>query len=148
MLETGVSKSYMSKTFYLNSPSLHSLPTFVLRMKNILVGNGVYVGVLLVILVVIDIHRYRFELYTLASEMHDNVDIVIGITDAHDIEGIISTKYLCLHFLRRLIPFFPTTEVFFRPKVQRFIKLAVSFIDEISGLAMFKVLYHKSGLLM
>ena len=40
LLDMGASKSFMSKTFYLNSPSLHTLPMFVLRMKNSLVANG------------------------------------------------------------------------------------------------------------
>ena len=51
----------MSKTFCWNSPSLHSLPKFVLKTKNILVGNDQYAGVLFVILGVIDLHGYRFE---------------------------------------------------------------------------------------
>ena len=48
-------------------------------MKNILVGNGQYIGVLFVIPVVIDLHRHRLEVCTLVSEIHDNVDMVMGI---------------------------------------------------------------------
>ena len=29
--------------------------------------------------VVIDLHRHRFEVYTLASEIHDNVDMVMEL---------------------------------------------------------------------
>ena len=43
-------KLFMSITFYLNSPSSHSLPKFISRTKNILIGNGQYIGVLFVIL--------------------------------------------------------------------------------------------------
>ena len=39
----------MSKPFYLNGPPLHSLPKFVSKTNNILVGNGQYIGVLFVI---------------------------------------------------------------------------------------------------
>ena len=42
-------------------------------------GNGQYAGVLFVIPVVIDIHGHRFEIYTLVSEIHENVDLVLGI---------------------------------------------------------------------
>ena len=42
------------------------------------VGNGQYVGVLFVIPVIIDIHRHRFEIYTLVSEIHKNVDFGSG----------------------------------------------------------------------
>ena len=54
LLDMGAGKSFMSKTFYLNCPSLHSLPKFVSRTKNILVGNSPYIGVLFVIPVVIN----------------------------------------------------------------------------------------------
>ena len=40
LLDTGAIKSFVSKTFYLNSSSLHSLPKFVSRTSNILVGSG------------------------------------------------------------------------------------------------------------
>ena len=70
LLDTGTNKSFMSKTSHLNCPSLHSLPRFVLRTKNILVGNAEYIGVLFVILVIIDLNGYRFELHTLVSEIH------------------------------------------------------------------------------
>ena len=39
LLETGGSKSFMSKMFHLNCPSLHSLPMFVSKTRSILVGN-------------------------------------------------------------------------------------------------------------
>ena len=50
----------MCKTFCLNCPSLHSLPTFVSKTKNILGGNGQYIGVQFVIPVM-----NRFEVHTL-----------------------------------------------------------------------------------
>ena len=94
LLDAGASKPFISKTFYLNCPSLHSLPKFVLRTKNILVGNGQYVGVLFVILVVIDLHGYRFEVYTSIAEIHDNVDMVMGIKNVYEIQGVISTSVM------------------------------------------------------
>ena len=32
-----------------------------------------------VIPVIVDIHGHRFEIYTLVSEIHENVDLVLGI---------------------------------------------------------------------
>ena len=48
-------------------------------MQRIQVGNGQYASVLFVIPVIIDIHRHRFEIFTLVSEIHDNVDLVMGM---------------------------------------------------------------------
>ena len=67
----GVSKSFMSKTFYLNCPSLH-LYQNLCQGQNILDDNGQYVCVLFVIPVMINLHGDRFEMHTLDSEIHDN----------------------------------------------------------------------------
>ena len=79
LLDMGVSKSFMSKTFHLNCPSLHSLPKFVFRTKNIFVGNGQYVGVLFLSLLCLMVHEHMLKVYTLVSEINDNLDIIMGI---------------------------------------------------------------------
>ena len=40
LLDTGASKSFMSKSFYMECKSLHSLPKFASKMQRIQVGNG------------------------------------------------------------------------------------------------------------
>ena len=47
LLDTGASKSYMSKSYYLRCKSLHNLPKFASNTQRIQVGSGQYVGVLL-----------------------------------------------------------------------------------------------------
>ena len=79
LLDTGTSKSYMSKSFYLRCNTLHALPKFASNTQGIQVGNGQYVGVLFVIPVIVDVHGHTFELFTLVSEIHENVDLVLGI---------------------------------------------------------------------
>ena len=71
LLDTGVSKSLMSKSFYMQCKSLHSLPKFASRMQRIWVGNGQCVSVIFIIPVIVDIHGHRFEIYTLVSEIHE-----------------------------------------------------------------------------
>ena len=48
-------------------------------MQRVQVGNGQYIAVLFVILVIVEIHGHRFEVFTLVSEIHDNVDLVLGM---------------------------------------------------------------------
>ena len=79
VLDTGVSKSFMSKSFYMQCKSLHSLPNFASRTQRIQVGNGQCVSVLFIIPAIVDIHGHRFDIYTLVSEIHKNVDLVLGI---------------------------------------------------------------------
>ena len=46
-------------------------------------------AVLFVILAVIDVYGHRFEVFTLVSEIHDNVDLVLGMKNVFELEGII-----------------------------------------------------------
>ena len=78
LLDTGASKSFMSKSYYMHCKSLHSLPKFASKTQSIQIGNGQFVSVLFIIPVIIDIYRHRFEIYTLVSEIHENVDLVLG----------------------------------------------------------------------
>ena len=64
----------MSKSFYMHCKSLHALPKFASKTQGIQVGNGQFASVLFIIPVIIDVHRHRFKIYTLVSEIHENVD--------------------------------------------------------------------------
>ena len=72
LIDTGASKSYMSKSYYMRCKSLHALAKFSSTTQRIQVGNGQYVAALFVIPVIIDIYGHRFEVFTLVSEIHDN----------------------------------------------------------------------------
>ena len=79
LLDTGASKSIMSKSFYMQCKSLQTLPKFTSTMQRIQVENCQCIGVLFIIPVIVDIHRHRFEIYILVSGFHENVDLVLGI---------------------------------------------------------------------
>ena len=76
LLDRGASKSFMSKSFYMHCKSLHSLPKFAFKTQRIQVGNAQFISVLFVIPVIIEVHGHRFKIYTLVSEIHENVDLV------------------------------------------------------------------------
>ena len=90
-VNTGASKSFMSKSYNMHCKSLHSLPKFTSKTQRIQVGNGQFVSVLFIIPVIIDIHGHRFEIYTLASEIHENEDLVLGIKNVVELEGVIKS---------------------------------------------------------
>ena len=79
LLDTGASKLFMSKSHYLWCKSLHSLPKSAPKTQRIQAGNGQFISVLFVMPIVIDIHGHRFEIFTLVSEIHEHIDLVIGI---------------------------------------------------------------------
>ena len=143
LLDTGATKSYMSKSYYLQCKTLHALPKFSSNTQRIQVGNGQYVSVLFVIPVIIDIHGHRFEIFTLVSEINDNVDLVMGMKNIFELEGVIDSRESCFSFLSRSIPFFPVTTVEIAPASQKMIMVDTPFIKELSGMAMVKILDMK-----
>ena len=140
LLDNRSSKSFMSKSHYLCRKSLHSLPKFTLKTQRIQVDNGQYVSILFIIPIIIDIHSHRFEIYTLISKMHENLDRVLGIKNVFELEGVINSQECCISFLNRAIPIFPKGETVLKPKEQKLIKIEAPVLDEISGLAIIKLL--------
>ena len=61
------------------------------KTQRIPVRNGQFVSVLLIIPIVIDIHVHRLEIFTLVSEIHEHVDLVFGIKNIFELDGIINS---------------------------------------------------------
>ena len=86
------------------------------------------------------IQKHRFEIFTLVSEIHENVDLVIGIKNLFELEGVIDSQDSCVSFLNRSIPFLPREKVSVKPKEQKLVVLEAPFVEEISGMAITKML--------
>ena len=121
LLDTGASKSYMSKSYYLKCKSLHKLPKFTSKTQRIQVGNGQYVGVLFLIPVIVEINNHRLEVFTLISEIFDNIDMILGIRNLFELEGVIDTTESSFRFLSRSIPIFPREQVIVKPGEKKLI---------------------------
>ena len=145
LLDTGASKSFMSKSFYMHCKSLHTLPKFAAAMQKIQVGNGQCVSVLFVIPVIIEVHNHRFEIYTLVSEIHENVDLVLGIKNIFRLEGVINSRDCRFEFLNRSVPIYPEKEIILKPDEQKLVKVKASFVEKISGLAIIKIIDGKTN---
>ena len=108
-------------------------------MQRIQVGNGQCVGILFIIPVIVDIDGHRFEIYTLVSEIHENVDLVLGIKNVFELEDVINSKDCWFEFLNRSLPIYPEKEVILKPDEQKLVKVKATFVEEISGLAIIKI---------
>ena len=95
---------------------------------------------LFIIPVIIDVYGHRFEIYTLVSEIHENVDLVLGIKNVFELEGVINSRDCCFKFLNRSVPTLPESCTILKPNEQKLIKVKAPFIDNISGLAIVKML--------
>ena len=113
----------MSKSHYLWCKSLHLLLKVASKTQRIQVGNGQLIGLLFITVIVIDIHGHRFKIFTLVSEIPENLDLVFGIKNIFELQSIINSHESCFSFLNKLIPFFPKEQTVLKPKEQRLIKI-------------------------
>ena len=89
---------------------------------------------------IIEVHGHRFKIFTLVSEIHDNVDLVMGMKNIFELECVFDSRDSCFSFLSRSIPFFPVTTVKIMPKTQGMVIIEVPFVKELSGMATVKIL--------
>ena len=77
---------------------------------------------------------------TLVSEIHENVDLVLGIKNVFELEDVINSRDCCFKFLNRSVPIFPEKNVILKPNEQKLVKVKVPFVDKISGMAIVKIM--------
>ena len=80
-------------------------------------------SILFVIPIIVDIHGHRFEVYTQVSEIHKNVDLVLGIKNVFELEGVINLWECCFSFLNRSIPQIPKEKIILKPKEQKLVTI-------------------------
>ena len=93
--------------------------------------------------VIIDIHGHRFEIFILVSKIHKNVGLVMGMKNIFELEGMIDSRDSCFSFLSRSIPIFPVSSVEITPKTQKMVVIEAPFVEELSGMAIVKILDMK-----
>ena len=68
LIDTGVTHSYLSKSFYDTNPYLHKFPKIKLKASRIFVGNGEWVPALFIIPMCFSIENHAFEVYVAGPE--------------------------------------------------------------------------------
>ena len=81
-----------------------------------------------------------FEIYTLVSEIHENVDLVLGIKNAFELEGVINSRDCQFEFLNRSVPVYPEKEIILKLDEQKLVRVKAPFVDEILGMAIIKII--------
>ena len=142
LLDTGASKSYMSKAFYMQHPHLHKFPKFQSATRHLQVGNGALVPALFVIPLVFKIQGHIFEVYTLVSEIQDKMDLILGVKNIFELEGIVNTRICSVKFLNRSLPIFPVAHHKIKPGRMAYVKVRIPFVEKLSGIAIVKLLYQ------
>ena len=141
LLDTGASKSYMSKAFYMCHVHLHHFPKFQSAIRHLQVGNGALVPALFVIPLVFKIQGHKFEVYTLVSEIQDKMDLILGVKNIFELEGIINSRTCSVNFLNRSLPIFPLAHHKIKPGKMAYVKVRIPFVEKLSGIAIVKLMY-------
>ena len=141
LLDTGASKSYMSKAFYMQHPHLHNFSKFQSATRHLQVGNGALVPALFVIPLVFKIQGHIFEVYTLVSEIQDKMDLILGVKNIFELEGIVNTRICSVKFLNRSFPISPVAHHKIKPGRMAYVKVRIPFVEKLSGIAIVKLLY-------
>ena len=95
--------------------------------------------------VIIEVRNHRFEIHTLVSEIHKNVDLVLAIKNVFELEGVINLRDCRFEFLNRSVPIYPEKEVILKPDEKKLVKVKALFVDEISDLAIIKIIDAKTN---
>ena len=138
LLDTGASKSYMSKAFYMHHLHLHHFPKFQSAIRHLQVGNGALVLTLFVIPLVFKIQGHKFEVYTLVSEIQDKMDLILGVK-IFELEGIINSRTCSVNFLNRSLPISPLAHHKIKPGKMAYVKVRIPFVEKLSGIAIVKL---------
>ena len=108
LIDSGASKSYMTKDFYLSHPVLHSLPKYQTAAKGVIVGNGTKMTVLFAIPVIITVGKHNFEVFTIVADLAGGFDVVFGMKNLIELEGIIDVRNLKFSFQNRSSYLYPS----------------------------------------
>ena len=86
LIDTGASKSYISKSNFLQCKNLHAMPKCTSSTRCIQVLWTVC-RCIICYSSNYNYQNHRFEIFTLVSEIHENVDLVLGIKNLFDCGG-------------------------------------------------------------
>ena len=81
-------------------------------------------------------HKLQEEYMDIYEGIHSEV---VGF-NRFDENSDISTRDCCFKFLNRSVPIYPENEIVLKPNEQKLVKVKAPFVDEISGMAIIKIL--------
>ena len=136
--DNGASKSYLNLKFFNRTPRLQELPHFTTSCPGITMDNGAVVPAKFIILLTFMTHGHIFEIYTIVCDIEDNLDLVFGMKNMTETEGIVNTRTSTYDFLECSIPLFPVNDLDVQPGQKVYLKVKAPYSDPLSGMAIAK----------
>ena len=139
LFDTGATRSFMSKNFYMKNRQLHHLPKYTSPCKAIMIGSGQCISVLFVIPIIVTIGTHTFEIFTTVCDIHDGMDLVFGMQNMIETEGEISAWDGCYWFINRLIAVYPAMKHTVQPGEEYLVRVNAPFCESLcsTGVAKF-----------
>ena len=87
-----LASSLCQNHFICNANHYTPYQNLLLLHRKYKLGMDSALAILFIIPVIVEIHGHRFEIYTLVSKIHENVDLVLGIKNVFELEGVINSR--------------------------------------------------------
>ena len=81
------------------------------------------------------------KVYTLVSEIQDKMDLILGVKNIFELEGIMNTRTCSISFLNRSLPIFPLGHHRIKPGRMAYVRVRIPFVEKLSGIAIVKLKY-------
>ena len=81
------------------------------------------------------------EVYILALEIQDKIELIFGVKNVFELEGEINSKICSVNFLNRLLPIFPVAFHKIKPGKMACVKVRILFVEKLSGITNVKLMY-------
>ena len=117
---------------------LHTIPKMRSTCTGIKIGNGAVIPVQFVFPVQIMIQGHLFEIYTIVAALHECIDLVIGMKNVVELEGIQNMRTSLFDFLLGSIPIYPQNDLKVSPGGKAYFKIVAPFQKLINGQAIAK----------
>ena len=106
LIDTGATKSYLSRKYYEEHPYLHELPKYKPHLGPVRMGDGTMCAVDFIIPIIVTIQGHVFEIYSLITTM-GNTELVIGVKELMELEATITTQNFKVEFMNRSPSLYP-----------------------------------------
>ena len=84
------------------------------------------------------IQEHLFEIYTIVAALHESIDIVIGMKNMVELEGILNTRTSSFDFLSHSIPIYLQNDFKVKPGDKAYVKMVAPFQRQINIRAIVK----------
>ena len=112
---------------------LHRIPKMRSTCTGIKIGNWAIIPVEFVFPVQRMIQWHLFEIYTIVAALHESIDLVIGMKNMVELEGILKTRTSSFDFLSCSIPIYPQNDLKVKPGGKAYIKIVAPFQKQINA---------------